>query len=448
MELKNAPLSVRAINALSKAGFISVNDCLKLTEMQLLSIKNLGKTTAYEILEYLKQYKPANDTGISDEMLSAPQESKERQEYLELILALPVSEILFSVRSKNCLKKLKVRHLKNLVLLTDSQIMGQKNAGKRSLREMTDFLNQLDLSLGMSLNPSLLRAIEYRARNSQNPQSLLENLRKSYPERAVALSKIRTQTIKPERLEFYKRCFELYQQGGTLESVAKTIKLTRERIRQILVKGTAYGLFEYKGLEYKYVSKAKLLSDFGKHPSLNKVSKINKISIVYLKRLLLAYHITTKQIEGFKETLRKQQAIEEFNAVRDQLGHNPTTTELQSNPKWRALGERIRRIWGNVQEFRQVLNIPSPPPFAEATKRWIEHRSRLALIRRMQDLDSVRDCLEKSALLNTSEIARQCRLNPMRAFKLTQMLLATGEVSREGAGNQIKYRISKIGGHK
>ncbi len=392
------------------------------------------------------QYKLPNDTEVSNELLPDLQESEERQRYLKLALALPISEILFSVRSKNCLKNLRIQHLKDLVLLSRDQILSQKNAGKRSLKEMSDFLNQLELDLGMNLTSSLLKAIEWQIKSVRDPEKLMEDFRNSYPEKTIVLKEVRIQTIKPERMEFYKPCFELYTHGGTLQSVAMAMKLTRERIRQILIKGTAYKLFEYNGREYPYILKAKLLSDLSKYPSMSTVSKINKISTVYLKRLLLAYHITSEQMEEFKERSRKQQAIEDFNAVRDQLGHNPTTTELQANGEWRSLGNRIRRNWGNFQEFRQALNIPPPPPFAEVTKRWIEHRSRLALIRRMQDLDSVRDCLEKLGPLNTSEIARRCQLKSMRAFKLTQLLLATGEVSRDGVGSQTKYRISKIGG--
>ncbi len=439
-------MSIRAINALTKAGFNTVDDCFKLTERKLFSIKNLGKITVHEILAYIKDYKLSR--GNSDNIVPDPKQTQERQRYLEFVLAIPISEILFSVRLKNCLNLLKISHLKDVVLSSQGRILSQRNAGKSSLKELTDFLDRLDLCFDMTLTPSLVKTINEKIKNFQEPVKLVQEFRNLYPEKASAFKEVEIRTIKPERMEFYKRCFELYQQKGTLQSVAKEIKLTRERVRQILVKGTTYGLFEYKGYEYPYVSKEKLLSDLSKYPNLNRVSKINKISIVYLKRLLLSYHITSTQIEDFKGKLRKQQAIEEYNEVKSKLGHDPTTTELVSNSKWRSLGARISRYWGNFQEFRKELNIPPPPAFAEATKGWREYRSRLALIRRMQDLDLVRGCLEEPAPLNTSEIARKCRLTPMRAFKLTQMLMATGEVSREGIGSQTKYRISRVGGNK
>lgn len=45
------------------------------------------------------------------------------------------------------------------------------------------------------------------------------------------------------RLETVHR---LYLELGTLQAAAETLDLTRERVRQLLVKGTRLGLFEYK----------------------------------------------------------------------------------------------------------------------------------------------------------------------------------------------------------
>jgi len=443
-ELQDAPLSVRAVNALSKAGYRTVAQCLNLTEAQLLAIDNIGKKTVSEILAYLEEFRSL-DGNLSDEISMDSLDNSEHAanfEYLKVALALPIAEIPFTVRVKNFLGLLKIKYLKDLVLFNRRQLLAQKNAGSKSLREITYFLNRLGLALGMSLNPSLLEKVNgYLQACGEEPVKLIENFKKAYPGKVGVLEEIRSRTIGPDRMEFYKRCFELYKQGGTLEYVAKAISLTRERARQILVKGAKLGLFRYVGREYPYVPKEKLLSDLTKTPSITKVARINNISTVYLKRLLLSYHIAAEQIEKFKERLRKQRAIDEYNAVKRELGHYPTTTELQAKSKWRSLESRIRRYWGIFQNFREEMSIPSPPPFVEAIRPWIEHRTRLALIRRMQDLDTVRECLMETNPLTTSEIARRCSLTPMRAFKLTQMLVATGEAVREGIGSQTKYRV-------
>lgn len=53
--IKNLPLSVRAINSLSNSGYVSVSQLVNVTYSELMSIKNMGKKTAEEVLEYLEQ---------------------------------------------------------------------------------------------------------------------------------------------------------------------------------------------------------------------------------------------------------------------------------------------------------------------------------------------------------------------------------------------------------
>lgn len=53
--IKNLPLSVRAINCLSNSGYVSVSQLVNVTYSELMSIKNMGKKTVEEVLEYLEQ---------------------------------------------------------------------------------------------------------------------------------------------------------------------------------------------------------------------------------------------------------------------------------------------------------------------------------------------------------------------------------------------------------
>ena len=153
-------------------------------------------------------------------------------------------------------------------------------------------------------------------------------------------------------------CFRLYQQGGTLVYVAEKLKLTRERVRQILKKGTSLGLFKYWGHEYPYLEKDKVLEDYSKSQNLTEVAKINNVSLGYLRRILTAYKVRNEDLEIIKEKFKKNQCIEEYQQIVSELGHHPTTTELQSNDRRRALGVRIVRSWGTTDRFREELNIP------------------------------------------------------------------------------------------
>ena len=47
------------------------------------------------------------------------------------------------------------------------------------------------------------------------------------------------------KIKRYQNIFQLYKEHGTLEKVGREVGRTRERIRQILVRGNRHGLFEY-----------------------------------------------------------------------------------------------------------------------------------------------------------------------------------------------------------
>ena len=62
-----------------------------------------------------------------------------------------VDELELSVRSSNCLKNARIHMIYQLVQRTDSEMLKTKNFGRKSLNEIKEVLNSMDLSLGMDL---------------------------------------------------------------------------------------------------------------------------------------------------------------------------------------------------------------------------------------------------------------------------------------------------------
>ena len=62
-----------------------------------------------------------------------------------------VDELELSVRSSNCLKNARIHTIYQLVQKTDSEMLKTKNFGRKSLNEIKEVLNSMDLSLGMDL---------------------------------------------------------------------------------------------------------------------------------------------------------------------------------------------------------------------------------------------------------------------------------------------------------
>lgn len=241
------------------------------------------------------------------------------------------------------------------------------------------------------------------------------------------------------REERFRLAHKLYIELGTLEAAAKEMGLTRERVRQLLVKGDRLGLFQYKPFNYPYISREKLVSDWTLLLSAGKVAAVNDISSSYLKKLMTAYAITEDEIAIFKQDGRRARCIEQYNRLRDHLGHHPTTTELQNTTGGHTLHARINRLWGTIDTFRESLNIPKPDRLDPV---WLEPRRQLAFFARMQHLDTVRELLSFSNPMTLSEMVSESGFKPNRVRRLLALLLASGEVRKVGTRSGTKYLLA------
>lgn len=442
--LEQSLLSVRAVNALRKTDYNSLLECINLDMDDLLKIRNIGKKTANEILNTVNSFKKEYHlTQFNEANFQESFFNKERYEYWIKVLSVPISKINLSVRATQVLKKARVQNLLELVQKKYDRILRIKNCGRKTMREITDFLGQLDLQLGERPENNLIRDVKSYSLTKKEDE-ILSNFKRDYPEKYDVLNKAKLKAIGADKIRFYMDCFHAYQEGGTLEYVAKKMCLTRERIRQILKKGTQLDLFNYTGRDYHYIDKDKLIEDYARYLSLSAVAKVNDVTNSYLKRMLTAYKITEKDFEAMKVNSMKNKCIESYRKIEKELGHSPTTTELQDKQSWRYLSMKISRLWGSIDTFREELQIPKPiRKFPEATRRWQENHRRIAFIVRMQKLDQIRDCLIKAGSLSCTEIAYECNIKLPAALRFLNLLLARGELIREGTGGSTKYKLNK-----
>lgn len=67
-------------------------------------------------------------------------------------LDTPVTDFELSVRSRNCLKKMNIRTLRDLLMITKAELLSYKNFGETSLSEIETMLAQRGLRLGEGLD--------------------------------------------------------------------------------------------------------------------------------------------------------------------------------------------------------------------------------------------------------------------------------------------------------
>lgn len=88
------------------------------------------------------------------------EEEERRYDKLSQLLKMPVSDFELSVRSRNCLKKMNIHFLGDLVNTTEEELLGSKNFGETSLQEIKDLLQTKGLRLGMGRDLGAPRAQE------------------------------------------------------------------------------------------------------------------------------------------------------------------------------------------------------------------------------------------------------------------------------------------------
>lgn len=79
------------------------------------------------------------------------EEKEKRRDHQNKILEIPISDFELSVRSRNCLKKMNIITLGDLLKTTESELLSYKNFGETSLQEIKRILDIKGLRLGMAL---------------------------------------------------------------------------------------------------------------------------------------------------------------------------------------------------------------------------------------------------------------------------------------------------------
>jgi len=79
------------------------------------------------------------------------EEKEKRKTRKSQILETPISDFELSVRSRNCLRKMNINTIDDLLNITEAELLSYKNFGETSLREIKAILDTKGMRLGMAL---------------------------------------------------------------------------------------------------------------------------------------------------------------------------------------------------------------------------------------------------------------------------------------------------------
>lgn len=142
-------LSVRARTCLKKMNIRSLGDLLRITEAELMAYKNFGDSSLQEIRKMLTIKGLRLGQGLEDAHRQARRLLIDQYKGTgkETVLAKPVAELQLSVRARKALQMLTISSLGDLASHTEAELMGMKNFGATSLKEVKERLADHGLSL-------------------------------------------------------------------------------------------------------------------------------------------------------------------------------------------------------------------------------------------------------------------------------------------------------------
>jgi hypothetical protein len=222
------------------------------------------------------------------------------------------------------------------------------------LAEMVkDPVDLLKVASKLGVSPSTIRKIIERRPISRYIEMKVHSVFRSDPHLSF-------EPEKPSMIDKMIEINRLYLESGTLKVVGEKVGLSRERVRQLLSKGSEMGLFKYRPVKRFTIPKEKILRDYKKYLKLNLVAQVNNISLPYLQQLRIAYQIKGKDLAAVRDASWRGQCVETYHSIAQELGHFPTTTELQKMSEGRYLQTKIRKLWGSFSSFRRSIKVSNP----------------------------------------------------------------------------------------
>jgi len=114
------------------------------------------------------------------------EDAERRGDRRDAILNIPISDFELSVRSRNCLKKMNLRSLGDLLRTSEAELLSYKNFGETSLNEIKALLASKGLRLGQAAEDKASAATGGVAGAARKPSAATGNVPAELTGKSVA----------------------------------------------------------------------------------------------------------------------------------------------------------------------------------------------------------------------------------------------------------------------
>lgn len=113
---------------------------------------------------------------MSSRVMIYDEEKEKRQSRQNKILEIPISDFELSVRSRNCLKKMNIHTVGDLLRTSEAELLSYKNFGETSLREIKQILEIREMRLGMAVEDNDPTTVDPEIASQASPEILNKNI--------------------------------------------------------------------------------------------------------------------------------------------------------------------------------------------------------------------------------------------------------------------------------
>jgi DNA-directed RNA polymerase subunit alpha len=113
---------------------------------------------AYQCIDIVLEAHPNHQRALlfkkdieSSKTMVYDEEKEKKKTVKNQILETPISDFELSVRSRNCLKKMNIQTIGDLLNISEAELLSYKNFGETSLKEVKSILESKSLHLGMAM---------------------------------------------------------------------------------------------------------------------------------------------------------------------------------------------------------------------------------------------------------------------------------------------------------
>jgi len=264
--VEDLALSVRPLNCLKRMNLVYVGDLVQKTEAELLSAWAFGRKSLGEVKACLaemglnlgmkiaswetrcpnKIYKEVCQevSAVLNEEIKCLSPEIDLEGFIKLFRK--VDELDLSVRSARCFRDQGITYVGDLVQKTQAELLGIRNFGRKSLAEINSKLHRMGLSLGMQVSrwpPDDIEE-ELRSLEAELEEKRLGEAKEAYEKAIPKITCLEDELSHLANLARSQRDMRIViryfgwdgSANRTYEAVGNEFGITRERVRQIIVK--------------------------------------------------------------------------------------------------------------------------------------------------------------------------------------------------------------------